>query len=451
MRYFKQKINNIKKNPYLVFIFGFALIIFIGTILLTFPVASRDGNSVGFVNAFFTATSATCVTGLVVVNTATHWSIFGKAVIAVLIQIGGLGVMTMTAMISFFIGKKISLKTRVLIMEERSVDELQGVVRLTKNILLYTFLMELFGALLLSLVFIKDYGVLKGIGFSIFHAISSFCNAGFDLIGNSMINYVDNPIITLAVCGLVVVGGIGYFVLWDIHVSKKFRMLTLHSKLVLIITGLLLFIGTGLFFLLEYNNPGTIGALDLPGKVNASIFQAVNPRTAGFNSIPLENLRMATAVITVILMFIGGSPVSTAGGIKTTTIGVLIISFYNLFKGKRDFEVFERRILPETTIRAAAILLISLFLIMIVSTILSVTEETSGFDFLDILYETVSAFGTVGLSRGITSALSTAGKLVVSMLMFVGRVGPITVAYALLRQNKFIGNYTYPEGKVIIG
>jgi len=406
---------------------------------------------VGFVNAFFTATSATCVTGLVVVNTATHWSIFGKAVIAVLIQIGGLGVMTMTAMISFFIGKKISLKTRVLIMEERSVDELQGVVRLTKNILLYTFLMELFGALLLSLVFIKDYGVLKGIGFSIFHAISSFCNAGFDLIGNSMINYVDNPIITLAVCGLVVVGGIGYFVLWDIHVSKKFRMLTLHSKLVLIITGLLLFIGTGLFFLLEYNNPGTIGALDLPGKVNASIFQAVNPRTAGFNSIPLENLRMATAVITVILMFIGGSPVSTAGGIKTTTIGVLIISFYNLFKGKRDFEVFERRILPETTIRAAAILLISLFLIMIVSTILSVTEETSGFDFLDILYETVSAFGTVGLSRGITSALSTAGKLVVSMLMFVGRVGPITVAYALLRQNKFIGNYTYPEGKVIIG
>lgn len=451
MNYFESKINKIKKNPYLVFFFGFTIIILTGAMLLTLPFASQNGRSVGYINALFTATSATCVTGLVVVNTATHWSLFGKVVILVLIQIGGLGVMTMTAMISFFIGKKISLKTRILIMEERNVDELQGVVRLTKNILFFTFAVELIGAILFSLVFIRDYGVAKGIGFSIFHAISSFCNAGFDLIGNSMVNYADNPIITLAVCGLVVVGGMGYFVFWDIHESKNFHMLTLHSKLVLVATGILLIFGTLIMFVLEHDNPGTMGNLDMSGKINASIFQSVNPRTAGFNSVPIENLRMATAAITVALMFIGGSPASTAGGIKTTTLAVLIVSFYNLFKGKRDFEVFERRIMPETTIRAAAVLMISIMLVLTVSIFLTITEEITGYDFLDILFETVSAFATVGLSRGLTPYLSSAGKLILSVLMLIGRVGPMTVAYAFLKQNKNIGNYTYPEGKVIIG
>ena len=444
-------ICNIKKNPYLVFFLGFATVILTGTILLTLPIASRDGNSVGFINALFTATSATCVTGLAVVNTADYWTVFGKVIIIVLIQIGGLGVMTMTAMISFFFGKKISLKTRLLIMEERNTDELQGVVRLTKNILLYTFGIELVGAILFSFVFIKDYGVSKGIAFSLFHSISSFCNAGFDLIGNSMINYVDNPIITLSVCSLVVVGGIGYYVFWDVYGCKNVHMLTLHTKIVLIVTSTLLIGGSIAMFVLEHNNPGTMGNLSLSGKIQASIFQAVNPRTAGFNSVPTENLRMSTAAIMLMLMFIGGSPASTAGGIKTTTFAVLIISFYNLIKGKRDFEVFERRIMPETTIRAAAIAMISMMLVMFVSILLAITEESTGYDFLDLLYETVSAFGTVGLSRGITPSLSNSGKLLLSALMFIGRVGPMTVAYALLKQNKNIGNYTYPEGKVIIG
>ncbi|MDF2949364.1 MAG: potassium uptake protein TrkH family [Sedimentibacter sp.] len=451
MKYIEKKIKEIKKNPYMIFFFGFAIVIFIGAILLALPFASQNGQSVGFINALFTAASATCVTGLVVVNTAAHWTLFGKLVIITLIQIGGLGVMTMTAMISFFLGKRISLKTRILIMEERNADELQGVVRLTKNILLYTFGVELVGAVLFSFVFIKDYGIVKGIGYSLFHAISSFCNAGFDLIGNSMINYVDNPIITLAACGLIVIGGIGYFVFWDIYASKKFHMLTLHSKLVLIITGVLLVSGTAIMFALEHDNPGTMGNLDMSGKINASIFQAVNPRTAGYNTVPIENLRMATVAITVAFMFIGGSPASTAGGIKTTTLGVLIVSFYNLFRGKRDFEVFERRIMPETTLRAAAILMTSLMLVLTVSIILSITEEVSGYDYLDILYETVSAFATVGLTRGLTPYLSDAGKLLLSALMFIGRVGPMTVAYAFLKQNKNIGNYTYPEGKVIIG
>jgi trk system potassium uptake protein TrkH len=442
----------IKKNPYMVFVLGFATVILIGATFLTLPVASQNGRSVGFINALFTATSAVCVTGLVVVNTATHWTVFGKVVIVLLIQIGGLGVMTMTALISFFIGKRMSIKTRVFIMEERNVDELQGVVRLTKNILIFTFLVEFIGAVLFSLVFIRDFGVTKGIGFSIFHAVSAFCNAGFDLIGNSMINYVDNPIITLAVCGLIVIGGIGYYVILDIYESKKnFHMLTLHSKLVLLITAILLIGGSLMMFALEYNNPGTMGNLSLSGKIQAAIFQAVNPRTAGFNSVPIENIRMSTAVFTVFLMFIGGSPASTAGGIKTTTFGVLVVSFYNLVKGKRDFEVFERRITPETTIRAAAILMISLLLVVFVSFVLSITEESTGYEFLDILYETVSAFATVGLSKGITPELSNVGKLILSIVMLIGRVGPMTVAYAFLKQHKNIGNYTYPEGKVIIG
>jgi len=451
MKKLYKKINDIQKNPYLVFFFGFAIVILTGAMLLTLPVASQDGKSVGFINALFTASSATCVTGLVVVNTAEHWTVFGKVVIIVLIQIGGLGVMTMTALISFFIGKRISLKTRVLIMEERSADDLQGVVKLTKNILLYTFGVELVGAILFSFVFIKDYGVVKGIGYSLFHAISSFCNAGFDLIGNSMINYVDNPIITLAVCGLIVVGGIGYYVFWDIYASKSFHMLTLHSKLVLVITAILLIGGTVAMYVLEHNNPGTMGNLSLSGKIQASIFQAVNPRTAGYNSVPLENLRMPTVAITVVLMFIGGSPASTAGGVKTTTFGVLIISLFNMVRGRRDFEVFERRIMPETTLKAAAILLISLMLVIVVSIVLSITEESLGYDFLDIVYETTSAFATVGLTRGMTPFLSNAGKIVLSIVMFIGRVGPMTVAYALLNQHKNIGNYYYPEGKVIIG
>ncbi|WP_019229511.1 TrkH family potassium uptake protein [Sedimentibacter sp. B4] len=441
----------VKRNPYMVFFLGFTTIILIGAILLTLPVASQNNRSVGFVNALFTATSAVCVTGLVVVNTASHWTVFGKTIIVVLIQVGGLGVMTMTALISFFIGKRMSLKTRVFIMEERNVDELQGVVRLTKNILIFTFAIELIGAILFSFVFIRDYGVSKGIGYSVFHAVSSFCNAGFDLIGNSMINYVDNPIITLAVCGLIIIGGIGYYVFWDVYETKKFHMLQLHSKLVIVITAILLIGGTIMMFALEHNNPETMGSLSLSGKIQAAIFQAVNPRTAGFNSIPTEKIRMSTAVFTIFLMFIGGSPASTAGGIKTTTFGVLIVSFYNLVKGKRDFEVFERRITPDTTIRAAAILMISLLLVIVVSFVLAITEEATGYDFLDMLFETVSAFATVGLSKGLTPYLSDAGKLILSLVMLIGRVGPMTVAYAFLKQNKNIGNYTYPEGKVIIG
>lgn len=451
MKNFYSYLETLKKNPYMVFIVGFAIIIFLGAILLNLPIASQDGKSIGFINALFTATSAMCVTGLAVVNTAEYWTIFGKIIIILLIQMGGLGVMTMSAMISFFLGKKISLKTRVLIMEERNVDELQGVVRLTKSILVYTFLVELVGAILLSFVFVKDYGLVEGVAFSIFHSISSFCNAGFDLTGNSMINYVSNPIVTFTISLLIIIGGIGYFVFWDIYDSKSFKRLCLHSKLVIIISSILLVAGFVLIFVLEYNNTSTIGNLTLSGKIQASIFQSVVPRTAGFNSIEIGNLRMPTVVVMVLLMFIGGSSASTAGGIKVTTLGVIIVSIYNFVRGKRDIEIFMKRIEYSMVIKAVSIVGISAILINVVTFILTITEANSGFDFLDIFFETVSSFGTVGLSRGLTPSLSNIGKILLSFVMFFGRLGPLTIAFAFMKQHKNIGNYTYPEGKIIIG
>ena len=444
-------IKNLKKNPYQIFMIGFAVIIFTGATLLNLPIASNDGKSIGFINALFTAASATCVTGLVVVNTAEHWTVFGKFVIIILIQMGGLGVMTMASMISFFLGKRISLKARVLIMEERNVDELQGVVRLTKYVVIYTFLVELAGAILFSFAFIPDYGLSTGIAYSLFHSISSFCNAGFDLIGDSMVIYVDNPIITTAVCSLIVIGGMGFYVFWDMYVSKSFKKLTLHSKLVIIITAILIFGGAVSIFILEYNNAGTFAPLNMSGKIQAAIFQSVSPRTAGYYSVDITAMRMPTVFLVVILMFIGGSSASTAGGIKTTTAGVLLIAIYNYIRGKRDIEVFEKRIDLTTVMKAVAVTGLAMFLVIVVSFILSITEERTGYDYLDILYETVSAFCTVGLTRGLTPHLSDVGKVLLSVLMYSGRVGPLTIAFAFMKKNKNIGNYMYPEGKILLG
>jgi trk system potassium uptake protein TrkH len=451
MKIFNEKLENLKKNPYMFFVIAFALIIFLGAILLDLPISTKDGSSIGFVDALFTSTSAMCVTGLAVVNTAQYWTVFGKIVILILIQMGGLGVMTMSTMIAFLLGKKISLKTRVFIMEERNVDELQGVVRLTRSILVFTFLIEFIGAILLSFVFVRDYGLSKGIAFSIFHSVSAFCNAGFDITGNSMMNYVDNPLITFTISLLVIIGGIGYFIFCDIYDSKGFRKLTLHSKLVLIISSMLLLIGFVVIFILEYNNPGTIGNLSLSGKIQASIFQSVAPRTAGYNSIAIENLRVPTVNLILIFMFIGGSSGSTAGGVKVSTIGVIFVAIYNFVRGKRDVEIFMKRIEYTTIIKAISIVGIGMLLINIVTLILTITEANSGFDFLDILFETVSSFGTVGLSRGLTPSLSDAGRIILSVVMFIGRLGPLTVAFAFMKQHKNIGNYTYAEGKIIVG
>ncbi|QSX06138.1 Trk family potassium uptake protein [Sedimentibacter sp. zth1] len=452
------KVNNVngnplKNNPSLIFIIGFIGVVFIGTTLLNFPFSSLNGRSIGFTDALFTATSAVCVTGLTVVTTATQWTIIGKIIILCLIQIGGLGVMTLSTLIAFFLGKKISLKTRLLIKEERNTYELQGVVRVTKNVLIYTFIVEFIGAILFSFVFCKEYGFIKGIWFSIFHSISSFCNAGFDIVGNtSFMKYVTNPLINFTTIILIVVGGLGFFVFIEIIKVRKFKKFSLHSKIVLIMTGILLLSGTILIMVLEYNNANTIGNLGFFGKLQASLFQSVATRTAGYSTIDISGLKDSTSVIMCILMFIGGSSGSTAGGVKVTTIAVAILAMHSTIYGKKHIDIFQKRISNSVIMKAIAVIGIAFGVVTVVSIILSITQHIPAMSYVDVLFESVSAFGTVGLTRNVTPYLNFIGKILISGTMFIGRLGPLTIALAVAsRQNRFVGNIGYPEGKIIIG
>ena len=446
--------NSFRRNPSLLFIIGFIGLIFLGATLLNFPFASVDGNSIGFIDALFTATSAACVTGLAVVTTATHWTLFGKIVILFLIQICGLGLMTLSTFIFFFLGKRISLKTRLLIKEERNTDELQGVVRLTKNVLIYTFTAELIGALVFSLVFCREFDFLTGLWYSIFHSISAFCNAGFDIVGSqSFIPYVTNPIINICTTLLIIFGGLGYIVVIDIIKVRRFKKFSLHTKIVLIMTAILLISGTVLFFALEYNNVNTIGELNFFGKLQASYFQSVAARTAGYSTIDMASMKDASAMIMILLMFIGGSSGSTAGGVKITTIAVAILAIHSTIYGKKDIEIFQKRISFSVIMKAISIIGIAFSVVVVVSMILSIVEASNDFSYVDILFESVSAFGTVGLTRNVTPFLSAFSKIVISVTMFIGRLGPLTIALAIAsrQNNRRVGNYTYPEGKIIIG
>lgn len=448
----ESNLNNLKIHPSQFLLLWFGVLIFVGATLLNLPFASVDGRSIGFVDAFFTAASAVCVTGLTVVNTATHWTLFGKIVIVLLIQIGGLGIMTMATLIAFLFGKKITLKDRLLMQEEMNTTTLQGIVLLTKRVLFMTIGIEFVGVILLSFVFVPDYGLSQGIWFSIFHAISAFCNAGFDLLGNSMIDYVNNPLLNFTIISLLIIGGLGFYVLMDIIQRKKLKKLLIHSKIVLLISVALLIFGFLIVLIFEYNNPDTLGGLNLPGKLMSAMFLSATPRTAGFNTLDTASLGPVTTFFVIMLMFIGGSPGSTAGGVKTTTVGVVIIAIIGLVKGSEDTEIFKRRIPVTMILRAIAIIGIAFSLIILTTTILLVSEKNTGFSFVDIIFETVSAFGTVGLSRGLTPHLTDIGRIVVTLTMFVGRLGPLTIAFGIAQnQHKNKGYYKYPEGKIMVG
>jgi len=443
------KINELKLNPAQIILLGFGGLILIGATLLNLPIASVDGKSIGFIDALFTSASAVCVTGLVVVNTAAHWTIFGQVVILILIQIGGLGFMTMATLVALFLGRKITLKERLVMQEELNQFTLSGLVRLTRYVVFSTLVFEGIGAVLLSTRFIPKYGMVKGTWFSIFHSISAFCNAGFDLIGDSMIPFVQDPVVNFTIGILVIFGGLGYTVYIDMTQHRRFKRFSLHTKLVLIISGILLVVGFVFIFIVEYNNPNTLGNLSFGGKILASIFQSIVPRTAGFNSVDIGSVTSATAFLIIIYMFIGGSPSSTAGGIKTTTVGAIALGMISVIKGKEDVEVFSKRIPHDLIYRALAVTGIGLLLVIIVTMLLSITEEAS---FLDIMFEATSAFGTVGLSRGLTPDLTDIGRLLVTFTMFAGRVGPLTMVIAFAkkrRENK--GTYRYPEEKILIG
>ncbi|TCO73658.1 TrkH family potassium uptake protein [Marinisporobacter balticus] len=447
-----KRIDKHTLNPAQILVLGFASVILMGGILLSLPIASNSGHSIGFMNAIFTATSAVCVTGLVVVDTSTYWTVFGQSVIILLIQIGGLGFMTMATFFALIFGKRITLRERIVMQEALNQFNISGIVRITQYVLITTFTIEGIGAILLSFKFIPIYGIPKGIGMSIFHAISAFCNAGFDLVGNfrSLTPFADDFLINVVVCLLIITGGLGFTVIVEILQKRKFAKFSLHTKLVLYITGALLIFGFVGVFILEYTNPNTMGNLSFKGKLLSALFHSVTPRTAGFNTLPTDQLTTATIFMTIVLMFIGGSSGSTAGGVKTTTAGVILWTIISIIKGKEDTEVFNRRIPKNIVNRALAVIGIAMALIIFVTMVLSITED--GSSFIEIFFEVTSAFATVGLSLGITPKLSFIGKIVISLTMFAGRVGPMTIALALARQQqKNKGLIKYPEERVIVG
>ncbi|NHM26092.1 Trk family potassium uptake protein [Desulfofundulus sp. TPOSR] len=437
----------LKLSPPQVLVLGFATLILAGALVLMLPVSSRSGQVTDFLTALFTATSAVCVTGLVVVDTGTYWSTFGQAVILALIQIGGLGFMSMATFFFILMGRRIGLKERLIIQESLNQLRVAGVVRLVRAVLLFTVLTEGFFALVLSLRFYFDYGFPRCLWLGIFHAVSAFNNAGFDLMGDfrSLTGYVSDPVVTLSVTTLIILGGLGFSTVMELYNYPRTRRLSVHTRLVLRVTGGLILCGALLFGLLEWGH--ILRDLPLSGKILASYFQSVTPRTAGFNTVDIGHLNAATQFLIITLMFIGASPGSTGGGIKTTTFALLGITLWSLSEGKEDVEIFRRRIPPWQVYKALSVTLWAILLVSTVTLLLCVTE---GGNFLAALFETVSAFGTVGLSMGLTPDLTPLGRVAIIFTMFAGRLGPLTLAYAFAQRRRKTA-IRYPEEKIMVG
>ncbi len=451
------KKQRLKLSTTHIILLSFIVVIMIGALLLSLPISSADGKATPFVDALFTATTSTCVTGLVVAPTVTAWSVFGQAVILVLIQIGGLGVITIMSSLMIMLHKRMGIGDRLLLQDAFNLNSLSGLIRFVKKVVLGTLIVEGVGAILYMTVFIPEFGA-RGIWISVFTAVSAFCNAGIDIIAeNSLCNYALNPIINIVTCALIILGGIGYIVWWDVirlikesrHKKVRFsRDLTLHSKIAIVATLVLIFVGAGLIFAFEYNNPLTMKGCTVGEKIGLSFFQSVTTRTAGFATLPQENLTNATSVICLFLMFIGGSPVGTAGGIKTVTIAVLFASAFASIRNKEDTEMFGRRITKEAISKAVAVTSMS-FIIMFVSTVLlsAVTDAVA----LDVMYETISATATVGLTRNLTASLNTVGKLIIIFTMYLGRVGPISLAIAFKGRKKAENTVKNPTEEISVG
>lgn len=436
---------------------SFFLAVLLGSILLSLPISSANGVAVPYLDALFTATTATCVTGLVTVPTVSTWSIFGQIVILILIQIGGLGIITIMTGFMIILRHKLGIGDYLLIQDAFNLNTLSGLAKFVKKVILGTFIVEGIGALLYMIVFIPEFG-LKGIWISIFNAVSAFCNAGIDIIAeNSLANYATNPLVNIVTCALIFLSGIGYIVWWDVigvlqkfktHKWKCFSLLTLHSKIALSVTAFLIFGGALAIFIFEYQNPLTMSEFSLYEKIQASLFQSVTTRTAGFFTVPQEHLTNASAIVCLLLMFIGGSPVGTAGGVKTVTIAVLIASAISSIRNKNEVNLFHRNISKQAIRKAIAVVFMS-FAIMFISTILlSATNDANA---LDIVYETVSATATVGLTRNLTTSLNTIGKLIIIATMYLGRIGPISLAIAFSTRKENPNIIKNPTEEISVG
>lgn len=448
MQDFKKK--NMKMNGMQVLALGFLAIILLGALILSLPISSANGEVTSFIDSLFTSTSAVCVTGLVTVDTGTHWNLFGQIIIMLLIEVGGLGFMSFTTLIAIILGKKITLRDRLALQNSMNTFDIHGIVKMVRYILIFTISVQLVGAALFATQFIPEYGPLRGAFYGIFHSISAFCNAGFDVFGNgvSMTTHNTNGVVILVASALIIIGGLGFTVWSELYSIKNIKRLSLHSKVVILITSILVIGGATLMFLFEHKNPNTMASFSLWDKITNSLFAATTPRTAGFNSIPTDGMTTAGQFLTILLMFVGGSPGSTAGGLKTTTMGILLFTVICVIKGREDTEIFMKKISKDIVYKSLTLVFIGLSLIITVTMILSYTEV--GASFIELLYETVSAFTTAGLTLGLTPSLSIIGKVLIIIMMYLGRVGPLTVVLALTREKRDNG-IKYPEGKILIG
>ena len=456
---------NVKRRPVRLIILTFLLIILIGSVLLSMPIASKDGTVTPYLDALFTSASSVCVIGLSLHTTANYWSWFGQVVILLLMQVGGLGLMTIVTMYYLIAYRRITLKQRMLISDSFSQDETQGMDKLVISIMKYTFIIEAVVAAILAIRFSFRYPVREAVLKGLFHSVSAFCNAGFDIMGDASLSYYKGDIVVnLAIMAAVILGGLGFPVLEDLKVSvhrvtrkgysirKAYRHMRFHSKMVLTMTTFLLLLSIIFFFIMEANNPLTLGGHSLKDRLLMSAFQGTSMRTVGFYTINQRDMTLSSQLMSMILMFIGGSPSGTAGGIKTVTLGVLVAAVYSIVKGCDSVRAFGRKISTYTVFKALAVFFLGIVSIMVSTMLLTVTENGSAFALTDMLFESTAAFSTTGVSLGLTPYLTAAGKGIIILLMFIGRLGPISLAstIAIIHSEK-MNHYDYPEGKIIIG
>ena len=443
----KRTFDKATENPAFILSMGFLILISLGGLILSTPFVTQTGNRTGIIDSFFVAASASCVTGLTPVNTGHYWNTLGQVVIIILIQIGGLGIMTIASLIPLLLRKKIGIKSRQILKEQLNVESMAGMVRLFKYVLVFTLAAEGLGALLLSFRFVPSYGLGRGIWYSVFHSISAFCNAGFDILGDSIYPLRKDLLVNITIMALIVTGGLGFMVTSELFYKRNLKKISTHSKLVLVINLALILVGAIGFFILESIQGGVLVGEGSLGSVVESFFQSISARTAGFYSVNLSNIKDSTSLLLIGLMFIGGSPGSTAGGIKTTTFGVLVLATYSIIKNQKEPVVFKKHIGDESIKKALSIFMISFVIVLLVTFIITITDD---FDLIDTLYETVSALATVGATRGITGELSNVAKILIGLCMYLGRIGPMTMAFAfgLEADEKLI---RYPESFISLG
>ena len=453
--------RKIRLTPTQIIAGSFFLAILTGTLLLWLPISSAPGESTDFLTALFTSTTSVCVTGLVVVDTYIHWSLFGKIVILILIQLGGLGIITVTYMLLLMLRRKFTLGDRNLLQDAFNLDTRVGLLSFLVSVFKGTFAIEAIGAALYSIVFIPEFGVAKGIWISVFNSVSAFCNAGIDILGaDSLARYNSNPLVMTVTMVLIILGGLGYVVWFDIYTSvrsgiksrytpvKIVRRFREHTRLVLYITMTLIVLGAAMIFIFEYGNPGTIGNMTTGDKLLNSLFQSVTFRTAGFSTIPQQNLRDVSCIAGYLLMFIGGSPIGTAGGVKTVTVFIVVMNAYSFICGRNETVILKRKISEALIRKAAAIVAVSVMAVFTMTVFLLATNDVT---VTDGAYEVISALATVGLTRGLTPVLNNAGRVIIIISMYLGRIGPISMALFFAKTKIQKNGVSFAEGRFYVG